>query len=125
MSQRQHRVSASLGAALAVLVLVLSGCAASHTGSLVGQARLYGNVPGHGNPLILGVARDGKVMATASIRSNGGRFDLSAPPGRYQVGLWLPGSRQLLSGYMICVAGATVTVIAGHETAVTVTCEWH
>jgi hypothetical protein len=125
VGQRRNAVSAPLGAALA-FALVLSGCAtAVQQGSVAGHALLYGMVPGGGRRLTIGAVGDGKLLAAAKIRPNGGRFDLSVPPGGYQVGLWLPGARQLAPKWMICAAPIKVSVIPGRETAVTLTCFWH
>lgn len=123
--RRRSAAGASL-AALAALALVLPGCAAAaQQGSVTGQAVLSGRVPGGGRPLTVGAVRGGTILATAEIRPTGGRFDLRVRPGRYQVGLWLPGAQQLVPKWMICAAPTNVSVTAGQAAAVTLSCSWH
>jgi hypothetical protein len=116
------RATVVCGAAV-VIVVLLSACAGiPGPGSISGRADLYGRVPGDGQPLTIGAVHDGKVIATAQVRP-GGRFNLAVPSGRYQVGLWVPGTRQLTDVYMTCATGATVS--PGRSAVITLTCQWH
>jgi hypothetical protein len=103
-------VAVMCGTAVVIVVLMLSACTGTPgEGSVSGRANLYGRVPVEGQPLTIGVAHDDKVIATAQVRP-GGRFNLAVPPGRYRVGLWVPGTRQLAVVYMTCATDAVVSL---------------
>jgi hypothetical protein len=115
------------GTAVVIAGLVLSACTGparqSSVGSVSGRANLYGRVPGEGRPFTVGAVQDGKVVATAKLHPGGGPFNLAVPPGKYQVGLWIPGIRQLTVAFMTCATDATVH--PGRSAVITLTCDWH
>jgi len=115
-------------AAVVPIGLVLAGCTGSPTvsdmGAVTGRPQLVGRVPGGGRPLIVGAIRNGKVIAVARVVP-GGHFKLAVPPGRYRVGLWLPGAKLVVPDRSICQSSEAVTVGAGRTASILLSCVWH
>jgi hypothetical protein len=107
----------------AVLVLVMCGCAhGGRTGQIDVESSFSGYPPEGGRLLLGAVSGDGHAFAAARIGPHASAV-LTVPPGRYTVGVWLPGTRRLSAPMVLCSRGATV--VAGQASAITLACEWH
>lgn len=98
-----------------------SRAAPAPAATLFGRAVLTGRVPGGGRPLIIGVVRDGTVLATARV-TPGGRFAFTVPAGRSEIAVWLPGARP---GPSNAICHETVVAAARRRTVANLTCVWH
>lgn len=104
------------------LLMVASCSSSAPVGSLRIQVSFGGRVPFPGRAFTLGVVRAGSIIQKLSVPHGGGRFDVTLPEGRYELGIWVPGEANSVA-YLGCKTGASV--YAGPSDSALVYCGWY
>lgn len=104
------------------LLMIASCSAPTPAGILQIQVSLGGRVPFPGKSFTLGVVRDRSIIQKLKVPHPGGRFHVTLPEGRYELGIWLPGAPNSIA-YIGCTTYASV--YAGRSSPAQVNCVWY
>ena len=125
--RKPPRLPNAIGASALVLLssALAVGCAGSESnqsGVLKVHTVFTGNVPGQGQPFVIGVlGSDGRVRAKKDVRA-GGDVNFRVPAGTYSVAAWLMDSKLTP---VLAVCSTKSTIASGQSLVVRLACEWH